>query len=124
MIGKRTMFHIVQTTVALVIVTSLNDEPSTASLFAIFLFVSNTIQAPNSSPARNVMSIQDHPVNEIKNAAILCIVILACIMTTKAHRNIARSTTVVLGIPNKYDASFSSSYLVIANGSNSNGIGL
>jgi hypothetical protein len=76
-IGNRTKFQMVQTTVAFVIATSLNEEPNVANIIEMRLYLSYMIHAPNSNPARDVNSIQDHPVNEMKNAATLCIVILA-----------------------------------------------
>lgn len=76
-IGNSTTFQMAQTTVAFVIVTSLNEDPIVASINESFWFCSYVIQAQYSNPARDVISIHDHPVNDIKNAATLCIVILA-----------------------------------------------
>ena len=64
MIGKRMKFHIVQTTNALVNVTSRIEDPRVAIFVAscILLYLDANTQAKHSNPARDVNSIQDHPV--------------------------------------------------------------
>ena len=67
LIGTRMKFHMVQTTDALMIVTSRIDEPTIANLEAKSLLscVAAT-HAMNSSPARHVSNNQDHPVNDMR----------------------------------------------------------
>ena len=64
-IGSRMKLYMVQTTDALMIVTSRIDEPTIANLEAKSLLscVAAT-HAMNSSPARHVSNDQDHPVKD------------------------------------------------------------
>ena len=64
MIGNGTKFQIVHTTQAFINVTSRIEDPMAAIFVAssILLYLDAKTQAENSSPARDVSKIQDHPV--------------------------------------------------------------
>jgi hypothetical protein len=64
MIGSRIKFQIMHTTKAFVNVTSRIEDPMAAIFVAssILLYLDAKTQAENSSPARDVSKIQDHPV--------------------------------------------------------------
>ena len=113
----------VKVTQALVMTTSLIDDPIVANVDARIacLFVA-AAHVMNSSPARDVSNIQDQPVNDIGNAPMEPSFIFAMIMTNTPQTKMNKSMAVALGIP--MINAFSTASADSTKGGKSNGIGL